>query len=190
MMMIGFPYDWYWLADDKRVFASARQVIVTDTDPAYLAWIAIPGNLATPWPYDAAGNQTEAALQVVLAPYNLFVNPIYYAADARYRRASGGLTVTSINTVPFLTDPVARNTLANANEYAKATPHDTDWKFADGSFKSLTPAQLATATDAMASFVQACFTCESQTITAINGGSITTHAQVDAAFAAIANVVP
>jgi hypothetical protein len=41
----------------------------------------------------------------------------------------------------------------------------------------------------MATFVQACFTCESNTLTAINGGSITTLAQIDAAFAAISNVL-
>jgi hypothetical protein len=42
----------------------------------------------------------------------------------------------------------------------------------------------------MATFVQSCFTCESNTATGITGGSITTHAQVDAAFAAISNTFP
>jgi hypothetical protein len=183
------PANWYWLADDGRVYSSARQIVVNVSDPGYVAWVA--ANTATPWPRDGAGNQTDAALQDVVAPYGLFANLVYYAADARYRRASGGLTVTSISaTKVFFTDPVARNTLANANEYAKVTPHNTNWKFSDGTFLVLTPAQLATATNAMANFVQSCFTCESTTVASINGGSITTHAQVDSAFAAISNVAP
>jgi hypothetical protein len=180
------PYDWYWLADDGRVFSSARQLIVDESDAGYVAF-----GISTAWPRDLAGNQTTAALQDVLTPYNLFVSLVAYAADARYRRAGGGLTVTSISaSKQFFSDPVARNTLANANEYAQATPHDTDWKMSDGTFVVLTPAQLATATNAMANFVQSCFTCESTTVASINGGSITTHAQVDAAFASVSNVVP
>lgn len=183
-----YPINWYWLADDGRVFSSASQSLVPANDAGYVAWDTTYD--ATPWPVDDAGVQTDAALQEVLAPYGIFVNLKYYAADARYRRASGGLTVTSINSVPFLTDPVARNTLANANEYAKVTPHNTDWKFSDGSFKTLTPTQLATGANAVANFVQACFTCESTTVAGITGGTITTKVQVDAAFAAISNVVP
>jgi hypothetical protein len=184
----GFPYNWYWLADDARVYDSANQVITNDQNAGYVAWKV--NNAPSSWPRDDAGNQTVAALQEVLAPYNLFSNLTYYTADARYRKAGGGLTINSISPVPFFTDPVARNTLANANEYAKVTPHTTDWKLSNGSFIQLSPTQLTTATNAMANFVQACFTCESTTVNGINGGSITTRAQVDAAFAAIPNVVP
>jgi hypothetical protein len=51
------PYDWYWLADDGRVFTSAKQLIVDGNDADYLAWAA--NNSATPWPRDLAGNQSQ-----------------------------------------------------------------------------------------------------------------------------------
>jgi hypothetical protein len=173
--------DWYWIigGDTANVWSSARAALFPATDAAYVAW----GRTPTPIP-------SMAELEQVFAVQFPAGSPRSYNADARYRRASGGLIISSISSVAFFSDPVARNTLANANEYAKATPHNTDWKFSDGSFTSLTPAQLATATAAMAAFVQSCFTKESENLTAINGGSMTTIAQIDAAFAAVPNVVP
>jgi hypothetical protein len=66
------PWDWYWLADDHRVFASKRAIVVTDTDTAYLARVA-DGMRATPWPRDGAGNQTNSAMQSVMTPYGITV---------------------------------------------------------------------------------------------------------------------
>jgi hypothetical protein len=130
-------------------------------------------------------------LQEVLTPYNIWVDLKAYSASVRYNHASGGVIISSISPVAFLSDPVSRNTLANADVYAKANPgHMTDWKMSDGSFIRLSEAQLATALNDMATFVQSCFTCESTTASSIGGGTITTHAQVDAAFAAISNTFP
>jgi hypothetical protein len=56
-------HDWYWLADDGRVFTSARRLTVDESDASYQAFIG--GAMATPWPRDDAGNQTDAALQQV-----------------------------------------------------------------------------------------------------------------------------
>jgi hypothetical protein len=179
------PYNCYWLAADGRVFASARQIIVDENDANYIAWTS--GNVATAWPRDLAGNQTNAELQKVLTPYNLFVDLVAYCAYARYNHASGGVTIGG---KPYLTDPVSRNTVASAHDYAVANPgHITDWKLADGTFIQLNETQLANVLQQMATFVQSCFTCESNTVAGITGGSITTHAQVDSAFAAISNVL-
>jgi hypothetical protein len=181
------PYDWFWLADDARIFGSAKQTVIDDQDADYIAWTNA-GNTATPWPRDAAGNQTNAALQAVLTPFNLFIDLALYAAFVRYNHASGGV---SIGGQPYLSDPVARNTVDSAHTYAVNNPgHITDWKLADGTFIQLNEAQLAHVLQQMATFVQACFTCESTTASSITGGSVTTHAQVDAAFAAISNVLP
>jgi hypothetical protein len=193
----------YWIiaGSTTDVYSSATNTLVPVDDQTYVDWSA--NNAPSPI-------ISEAELADVVRPYNLipawmfnaasFIQPTpttytkaqlaAYAADARYRRASGGLTITGISAAPFFTDPVARNTLANANEYAKVTPHTTDWKMSDGSFIPLSPSQLSTATDKMANFVQACFTAESTTVASINSSSITTLAQIDAAFAAVANVVP
>jgi hypothetical protein len=183
------PYDWYWLADDARLFSSKQQLLIDDTDSGYVTWTDL-GNVPTPWPRDDAGNQTDASLQEVVGPNGVFVNLVYYAADARFRHATGGVIVSSISAIAFLTDVVARNTLANANEHAKNTPGTVAWKFADGSFMNLDGAQLTTATNAVATFVQNCFSCESTTVDGIDGGTITTRQQVDDAFAAISNVFP
>jgi len=190
--MISFynPYNWFWIADDNRVFGSQTQTISDNADPDYLAWTEA-GNLPTVWPRDAAGNQTVESLQEVLTPYDIFIDLVAYAANARYRHASGGLTVSSISAIPFYSDPVARNTLANAYEHVKSMPGSSiDWKLSDGSFVTLDEAALSAAVTAMSTFVQSCFTCESETQDNIGSGTITTHAQVDAAFAAVPNVVP
>jgi hypothetical protein len=181
------PFDWYWLADDNRVFASARQVIVTNTDATYMAWVGA-GGVATVWPRDGAGNQTNAALQAVVAPYGIFVNLIYYAANARFNKASGGVSVTGL---VYNTDVVSRNTINSAYAFSTANPAQTfSWKLSDGSFVTLDQAGVAKLNNSVSTFVQDCFTCESNTVASINGGTITTRANVDAAFAAISNVFP
>jgi hypothetical protein len=179
--------DNYWLADDGRIYGSAKQAMTTAADPDYAAWMD-NGNVATPWPRDNAGAQTNASLQSVLSSYGLYADLTFYAADARYRRAGGGVTIAG---KPYLSDPVARNTVDSAHTYAVNNPgHITDWKLADGTFIQLNETQLAHVLQEMATFVQSCFTCESNTVAGITGGTITTRAQVDAAFAAISNVFP
>jgi hypothetical protein len=61
-------FDWYWLADDGRVFSSARRVTVDESDAAYQSFLQ--GGPATPWPRDDAGNQTDPALQWVFDQAN------------------------------------------------------------------------------------------------------------------------
>jgi hypothetical protein len=178
------PYDWYWLADDGRVFASARQVIVDGSDPDYVAW----GNVATIWPRDEAGNQTNAALQDVIASFNMFVDLTFYTADSRWRRQTGGITVAG---VAYRTDRVSENERNAAYNYSQDNPAAIfHWKLPDGTFATLDATQLGNVAAAEGGFVQACFTCEKNTVDAIAGATITTRAEVDAAFAAISNVFP
>jgi hypothetical protein len=175
--------DWYWSVggDPNNVWSSARAMSVPTTDTAYTDWLAI--NTRGPTPID-----TMANLPGVFAVQFPQGSLQTYNAYARYNRATGGFTVSAISAVPFLTDPVSRNTIDSANTYAVNNPgHITDWKMSDGSFIQLTGAQLATVLQDVATFVQACFTCESQNLAAITGGTITTLAEIDTAFAAIAN---
>lgn len=185
------PQDWYWLADDARVYSSARQIIVDNTDADYVAWAAT--RAATPWPRDDAGDQTDDALQDVLAPYNLFANLTYYSADARYRRENSGVTVASIGgTVPFASDVASRNAVDTAWGYmnAKGTTNSISWKMSDGSFITMSTAQVTTLMTDMSTFIQGCFECENANLAAISGGTITTREQIDAAFAAIQSAFP
>ena len=192
-MQINYnAFDWYWLADDGRLYASARQVIVDESDADYIAWQAA-NTTATSWPRDLAGEQTDAALQDVLTPYNLFVDLTAYTAYARFNHASGGVVVTSLGgPILFLTDPVSRNTINSAYDFMthKGGGYTVQWKLSDGTFITLNVTQMTTLMDDVATFVQSCFTCESTTVSAINGGTITTQVQVDSAFAAISNVFP
>jgi hypothetical protein len=191
MTFIDQPYTYdlkasYWLADDGRLFGSAPQALVTSADPDYVAWCS--NHAAILWPRDDGGAQTDATLQAVLAPFGIFVNLNYYAANCRYNLASGGVTIAGNK---YLSDPTARNTVSSAHDYAVANPgHITDWKLANGTFIKLTEAQLAHVLQEMATFVQACFTCESNQVAGIAGGTVTTRAQIDAAFAAIPTTYP
>lgn len=64
------PADWYWKASDGRVYASGRNALVYPYDSPYLAFVARWGG-CTPWPTDAAGNQTTQALQDVVGQYGI-----------------------------------------------------------------------------------------------------------------------
>ncbi|NLS02332.1 hypothetical protein HGP14_02970 [Rhizobium sp. P32RR-XVIII] len=70
--MIYDPHNWYWLADDGRLYSSARNATISRSDGEYVAW-SKKGNVATRWPVDASGDQTEGALQDVLAPYGVYL---------------------------------------------------------------------------------------------------------------------
>jgi hypothetical protein len=158
--------------DIATAFHPSLQFIeVTGVAGVQLGWV-VSGNTVVPPGPPPAPSKTE------LLAYN---------GTARANRASGGVTVTGL---PYWSDPVARNAVTSAHDYAVANPgHITDWKLADGTFTQLNEVQLANVLQQMATFVQSCFTCESNNQTAINGGSMTSYAQIDAAFAAISNVL-
>lgn len=65
------PANWYWAADDGRVYASARQLIVAETDDAFQS--AQATGRKTRWPIDDNGAQTLASLSAVVSAYGLRV---------------------------------------------------------------------------------------------------------------------
>jgi hypothetical protein len=65
MQPIYNPRAWFWLAEDGRLFSSAAMALIADADPSYTAWTAL-GGVATVWPRDAAGEQTQQGLDAVL----------------------------------------------------------------------------------------------------------------------------
>lgn len=68
------PSAWYWQATDGRIYSSAKQAIKTEKDKDFIAWLQL-GNWPTPWPKDATGKETDAALAEVLAPHGLRLFP-------------------------------------------------------------------------------------------------------------------
>lgn len=68
------PYDWYWKADDGRLYGSKRQTIVTEADADFVAWQGDePKGQPQAWPRDEGGAQTTASMQAVMNAYGLTV---------------------------------------------------------------------------------------------------------------------
>jgi Domain of unknown function (DUF4376) len=198
MIFVSHHY-WIVAGSATEVYSGASNTLVPVADSTYSDWAQ--NNTAAPIASEAeladALRANGSQLPAWIFNAASFIQPspgaysksqlAAYSADARYRHASGGVTIGG---KPYLTDPVARNTVASAHDYAVANPgHVTDWKLADGTFTQLTEAQLATVLQEMATFVQACFTCESTTLAGINSGTVTTIAAIDAAYAAVSNVL-
>ena len=180
----GFPRDWYWLAEDGRVYASGRQAITVAGDPAYVDWLAA-GNRATAWPRDEVGAQTSASLQDVLTPYGLWIDLSAYAAAKRYALETGGIVVAG---APIATDRQSQAMVGNAYTYVQVSGAATvSYKTAAG-FVTLTADQIKAVALAVGAHVQACFAAEDRVDASIhaNPATITTLAQVDAAFASLA----
>jgi hypothetical protein len=182
------PANWYWLADDGRIYSSSAQNVVNAADAGYIAFVA-SGRRATRWPSDLAGVQSNAALVEVIGAYGLALTPtealIAYAAAKRYAKETGGTHVTLDGQV--VTMPTDRQTQAQfTGAYAFAQVNSAltvQWKLGDGSFVTLTAALVLQVAIAVATFVQAAFATEAAVVAQIKAGSITTTAQIDAAFA-------
>jgi hypothetical protein len=72
-MITYTPHNWYWRKADGTIFSSAAQGVVPADDPAYVAFQAA-GGTPTPYPKDESGQESEAELAAVLAPYGLHVS--------------------------------------------------------------------------------------------------------------------
>jgi Domain of unknown function (DUF4376) len=172
--------------DQTYVDWAANNIASSIANEAELATVMQQRSLLPTWLFNA----TDTFIQPTPTTYTNG-QLAAYSANARYNLACGGVIISSLSAVPFLSDPVSRNTINNAYQYAVANPaHITSWKMSDGSFIQLDNAQMTTVNTDMTTFVQSCFTCEDNTLASINSGSITTLAAIDAAYAAISNTFP
>jgi hypothetical protein len=110
------------------------------------------------------------------------------AARLRRRTETGGITAPlGSASIAMPSDRETQSQLAGAAAFAQANPGATiQWKLADGSFVALAAAQIVAIAVAVATHVQACFAAEASVAAAIAAGTVTTVAQIEAAFAAIA----
>lgn len=193
--------DHYWIiaGSTTDVYQSKTNTLVPVGNADYVAWTAGNG------PATTIANDDELA--EVLENYGsplpnwllvadpTFIQPtpttysedqlIAYAADARARKYSGDIVV---NGLPFSTDPVTLGSLNSAYIYTQTNAGAMfSWKLPDGTFISLGKADVNALQSAVSAFGQACFVCEDDTITAIEAGTVTDLAAIDAAFAAISN---
>lgn len=79
--------DWYWRSEDGRLFSSREGKEVSEDDRPFKAWSEL-GGIPTVWPRDEQGEQTQAALDAVLASSRMPSAPVItYKADI-YRRCT------------------------------------------------------------------------------------------------------
>ena len=176
------PFNWYWLAEDGRIFSSAVQAIVPATNPGYVAFIE--ATAPTPWPRDDNGNQTSDELGKVLAPYGMFSDLTSYAADRRWRAEIGGIEVGGM---PVATDDRSKQMILGARIAADAdATFVTRWAVGDQTF-ALNAEQIIAISNAVLAHVNACFVAFSTLAAAISATppTVTTRAQITTAFAAI-----
>lgn len=108
---------------------------------------------------------------------------IAYAADARWRKETGGITVGG---VPIATDRESQAMLTGAHAYVQANPTATiKWK-SEAGFVELTAEQITALALAVGAHVQACFAKEAEVVGSI--GSYPTKESIDAAFVAVQTV--
>nr|WP_278521055.1 DUF4376 domain-containing protein [Brucella anthropi] len=105
-----------------------------------------------------------------------------YAAAKRWEREVNG---TVWNGWPVLSDRESQSKIiAEAVTIEKGERVDGDpWKFADGEFRPLTNDEMDELAAAVRMHVRNSYGIEAQVLAAIETGSITTDAQIDAAFA-------
>ncbi len=104
-----------------------------------------------------------------------------YAATKRWEREVSG---TVWNGWPVLSDRESQSKIiAEVVAIEKGERADGDpWKFADGEFRPLTNEQMDDLAAAVRLHVRNSYGIEAQVLAAIEAGSITTEAQIDAAF--------
>jgi hypothetical protein len=85
-----FPFDWYWLADDGRLYSSVEQSLVSASGSAYGNWRA-EGRTPTRWPEDDNREQTESSLLAVIGAYSLVIGES--AIDVARKRRTADLSV-------------------------------------------------------------------------------------------------
>lgn len=175
--MMYDPSNWYWIVDGdtSKAWSSATAGFVPVSDETYSAWLASGGG---PTPI---GSLAELA-EVFAAQYPGGMLKTY-AAAVRYAKEIAGCTVGGV-TYPSDRDTQAKLTAAAL--FAQVDNTQTfQWKLADGSFSDeLSAAQMITIAAAVGGYVNSCFAEEAAVVAEIDAGTITTRAQVDAAFAA------
>jgi hypothetical protein len=179
------PTGWFWLADDGRIFGSYNQSQTTSDDPDYVAFLTV--EQPTPWPRDKNGQQTDAALQAVLDPHNVFVNPTYYAANQRWLTENGGITVSGLssapNGMPLLTDDRSKNLVGLAHSMSLADKSfNTTWVAPDGNNYDLTNADIQDMATQLYTHIHDCFITYVNAIGGLQSGKIKTRAQIDEMF--------
>jgi len=176
------PGSWYWLREDGAVYSSDRGAVIAEGDAEYSSWTST-GQRATPWPKDADGNQTLAALQAVL-PEGTYASLDDYAAKVLADAQAAGVEVNGVR-VP--TDLDSQSHLTNAFTFASLVGDETvAYSDATGPV-SLSLAEAKTRIIAIGQHMKACTAVAEQVRANIAANKIRAKSGVDKAFAELMN---
>lgn len=146
------------------------------------------GGLPISWTHDGTlvpGDElTPAQLATLQQVYDAhdadYVDLVDFAADLRWRREVGGITVAGI---PVATDDRAKMMIIGARVAAQVVPGwSTVWHGTDGNSYPLDAAAMIAISDAVQAHVNAGFATFAAVKEQIAAGTITTVEQVEAAF--------
>lgn len=106
-----------------------------------------------------------------------------YAASRRAGVINGGCTVTvSGSPLKVWADTQTQTALTALSVIVASNPQfSTVWKCRDGTFATLTGAEISTLATGVMTFVQAAFATEADVVADIASGTITNYVQIDAA---------
>lgn len=167
------PSDWFWrVAGETRVYSSAARGYLAETDDAVQAFLAT-GAIATPVPDEATVFEVLAAQY----PQGLPVDLKAYAAQKRWELEVGGVIVGGM---PVSTTRESQSLIHGAYSYAKDDLIESFRFKSEAGFVTLLAPQIIAIGKAVAEHVQACFVWEADTHAAIDAGSVTSEADIDA----------
>jgi hypothetical protein len=189
------PSNWYWSGQPSGqsspiIYSSASAAVVPSTNSAYVAWLAVP-NFATPWPKDATGAVTTAALDDVLTAAGLPPTGLTPLTKVQLQTYVDGKIASLFGVARTYTfdslivhQTLDLNTVAylgSLNQRLASLTYPFAWTDADYVITSMTQAQL---TDFIAAAFaygdNVCALANGTAFPGIIGGSITTTAQIDA----------
>lgn len=173
------PLSHYWKAEDGRIFSSAKIALIEEADLDFVAWLAA-GYRPTPWPCDAQGAQTNAALQDVLTPYGLYVDPKQRLLDYLDRKWNAVLEAGTVSAGGFQSSAGEKwqGYVSRAVQLSDQNPGVViKWN----GTTPITNAQLHDLGAAVGVFVQNSFDVAGDLEALIDAEIITTTAEIDAA---------
>ncbi len=161
-----------------------QAVLVPLADAYPAAWTNTPCSDATQPGWTSVGGVLSAPVPAQQPDVSQSAQLSAYAAARRYAVETGGIVV---NGAPIATDRESQAMIGNAYAYVIASSAASVSYKTTAGFVTLTADQIKAVALAVGAHVQACFKAEDEADAAINVAppTITTFAQVDAAFAAL-----
>jgi hypothetical protein len=173
------------------IYSSAKGAVTTENDPDYVAYLA-QYFAATPWPKDATGAITAAALDDVLTSYGLPVTGLAAATQAQLlahvsQKCAALLanmrsyTASGMPALKADASPATLTDLMAFEQDAATTPNDpVSWLANDFSVTMFTASQIAALAPRVGMYRKQVYAAAALAASAVIGGSITTVSQIDA----------